>query len=324
MDLSQNPFERVNLQWFGAEDAVVGDDNGGDFEDPYGVVPPEGDGQPAPAGTVEDVLFAILGEDGKEQQLPFGKLTPVHVKPWYEAHQNQKNWQTENTRKSQEVADQRREFEAEQAKHKAALGQLENWTSYFRSNEGLQQLVSAFVQGRIPQNVLAQVLGGQVQQGAQGQPAGGQQPAGADPYLSAMVQRVAALERSIEEDRGKRLQQEQLSEREKAMQTVLPLIPAEQQEAFKQYMEQATGNLSNLSDMYKLIANAFNWDKNRDSVAKQAEARTLENIQKKKAGAVEIGTQQSAVSLPENIDVSGSKDIGRLFEKYGESIGAYE
>lgn len=324
MDLSQNPFDRVHLQWFAADDLVFGDEDevidGEEEAESEG----EADDQQQAQEAVEEMLFAILGEDGKEQQLPFKKLSPDHVKPWYEAHRNQKQWQTENTKKSQEVADQRREFEAEQAKHKAALDQLENWTGYFRANHGLQELVSAFVQGRIPQNVLEQIIGQQAQQGAQGRPAGQQQPTGYNPYLDQVTQRLAALEKSIQEDRQKRLQQEQLTEREKAIQTVLPSIPEDQREAFQQYMEQATGNLSSLEDMYKLVANAYMWDKNRETIVKQAEQKTLENIQKKKAAAVETGTQQSAVSLPSNVDLSESRDLGRLFEKFGEEVGAYE
>jgi len=306
------------------KDVVLEDDNTM-FDDSYGGVPEESEGQPQTQEQekVEELLFAIQGEDGKEQQLPLSKLTPVHVKPWYEAHQNRQKWQAENTKKAQEVAEQRRAFEAEQAQHRLALEQLDNWTNYFRSNKGLQELVSAYVQGRIPQAMLSQ-FGGAAAQGAQGQPAGVQQPAGPDPYLNQMVQRLAALERSIQEDQKKRLQQEQLAERERAIQAVLPELPEAQREAFKQYMEQATGSLSNLTDMYKLLAGSFNWQTNRESIAKQAEQKTLENIQKKKAAAVETGTQQSAIGLPENVDLSGVKDLDRIFEKFGESIGAYE
>ena len=76
-------------------------------------VPESAEGQPAAEKKIEEIIFAITGEDGKEQQLPFAKLTPELVKPWYEAHRNKAEWNKSNTEKAKQLADERRAHEAQ-------------------------------------------------------------------------------------------------------------------------------------------------------------------------------------------------------------------
>lgn len=270
--------------------------------------------QPTEEATIEELLFAITGEDGKEQQLPFKKLTPELVKPWYEAHRNKTEWNKSNTEKAKQLAEERRAHEAQKQQYDAQIQQLDQWTNYFRSNQGLQQLVAAFVQGRIPQQVLQQILGQQTGQ----QTVGGQPAQGTDPYLNQMAQRLAALESMLQKERDVRLQDKQLSEREKAMQTVLPLVPEEKREAFKQYMEQATASMTDLQAMYKILADSFLWT-NKGELIKKAQQQAVEDLRKKQSAGVETGEQQAAVELPQNVDVS-HRDIDRIFEQLGDQF----
>jgi len=261
--------------------------------------------------TPEEILFAISGEDGKEQQLPLNKLTPKQVKEWYDAHVNKHEWNKSNTEKAKQIAEERRAYEAQKQQFEQQLKELDQWTGYFRSNPGLQQLVAAFVQGRIPQQTLQQILG---QQSGQQQPVGQQAAFGNHPALNQVVQRLHAVEQQLQKEREVRLQDRQLSEREKAMQAVLPSIPEDKREAFKQYIEQTTSNMTDMQAMYQVLANAFQWG-NKDDLIKQAQQQALENQKKKQNAGVETGEQQSAVDLPKNVDLSGTRDIRRIYEK---------
>lgn len=276
-----------------------------------GEEPESAEGQPAKQEPIEEeILFAITGEDGKEQQLPFAKLTPQQVKEWYDAHVNKHEWNKSNTEKAKQLADERREHEAQKQQYAASLQQLERWNSYFRANPVLQQLNAAFVQGRIPQQVLQQILGQQP-----GQQPAGQQPAPQyDPYLNQMVQRLSTVEQQLQKEREVRLQDRQLSEREKAMQAVLPHIPEPKREAFQQYIDRVTSGMNDLQAMYTVLKDAFLWG-NKDELIKSVQAQTIENVKKKQGAGVETGEQQTAVGLPKNVDVSGSRDIRRIYEE---------
>jgi len=253
-------------------------------------------------------------EDGKEQQLPFAKLTPELVKPWYEAHRNKAEWNKSNTDKAQQLADERRAHEAQKQQFDTLHQQYGRWESYFRSNQPLQQLVAAFVQGRIPQQVLTQILGQQAGQ----QTAGGQPAQGPNPYLDQVVQRLSTLEQILQKEREVRLQDKQLTEREKAMQSVLPHIPEEKREAFKQYIEQATSSMTDLQAMYKILADAFQWG-NKDTLIQAAQQQGAADLKKKQGAGVETGEQQSAVGLPQNVD--STKDIDTMYQEFADQMG---
>ena len=274
--------------------------------------PESAEGQPTVEKKVEEILYAIAGEDGKEQQLPFAKLTPELVKPWYEAHRNKTDWNKSNTEKAKQLADERRAHEAEKQQFGSLHQQTESWERYFKSNPGLQQLVAAFVQGHIPQQDLTQVLGQQAGQ----QTAGGQPANGSDPYLNQVVQRLASVEQTLKQEREVRLQDKQLSEREQAMQSVLPLIPEEKREAFKQYMEQTTANMTDLQAMYKILADSFLWT-NKDELLKKVQQQAAANLKKKQGAGVETGEQQSAVDLPQNVD--NTEDIDTMYQHFADS-----
>ena len=277
-------------------------------------VPESAEGQPAAEKKIEEIIFAITGEDGKEQQLPFAKLTPELVKPWYEAHRNKAEWNKSNTDKAQQLADERRAHEAQKQQFDTLHQQYERWESYFRSNKPLQQLVAAFVQGRIPQQVLTQILGQQAGQ----QTAGGQPAQGPNPYLDQVVQRLSTLEQTLQKEREVRLQDKQLTEREKAMQSVLPHIPEEKREAFKQYIEQATSSMTDLQAMYKILADAFQWG-NKDTLIQAAQQQGAADLKKKQGAGVETGEQQSAVGLPQNVD--STKDIDTMYQEFADQMG---
>jgi len=295
--------EDENFLSYGEEDLPEEDlEEGGESEG--------AEDQPADQEPTEEILFAVTGEDGTEQQLPFNKLTPQQVKEWYDAHANKHEWNKSNTEKAKQLADEKRAYEAQKQQFEAQLQQLDRWTNYFNSNQGLQQLVAAFVQGRIPQQVVQQILG---QQSGQ-QPVGQQAAYPNDPYLNQVVQRLHTLEQQLQKEREVRLQDRQLSEREKAIQSVLPHIPEEKREAFTQYIEQATANMTDLQAMYKVLADAFQWG-NKEELIKQAKQQALEEARKKQSAGVETGEQQSAVNLPENVDLSGTRDIRRIYEK---------
>jgi len=317
MDLLQsNPFGAVTLQHFAEDDLIFEDQD--ELDAAFGAEgePESTTGQPETPPTTEEVLYAIAGEDGAEQQVPFGKLTPDHVKPWYEAHQNKADWNKSNTEKAKQLADERRAHEAEKQQYTSQLQQLDTWTNYFKTNQGLQQLVAAFVQGRIPQETLQKILGQQA----------GQQPGatqGYNPALAPVMQRITALETQLRQERETRLQDRQVSEREKAMNAVLGRLPEEQREPFKQYIEEKTANMDDLTAMYALMEAAFMWEKNRPQLVKKTQAETLANAKKKQAAAVETGTQGSAGSLPNNVDNSGSRDIRRAFEELLDHPEAY-
>jgi len=277
-------------------------------------VPESAEGQPAAEKKIEEIIFAITGEDGKEQQLPFAKLTPELVKPWYEAHRNKTDWNKSNTEKAKQLADERRAHEAQKQQFDTLHQQYERWESYFRSNKPLQQLVAAFVQGRIPQQVLTQILGQQAGQ----QTAGGQPAQGPNPYLDQVVQRLTSLEQTLQKDREVRLQDKQLTEREQAMQSVLPHIPEEKREAFKQYIEQATSSMTDLQAMYKILADAFQWG-NKDTLIQAAQQKGAADLKKKQGAGVETGEQQSAVGLPQNVD--STKDIDTMYQEFADQMG---
>jgi len=275
--------------------------------------PESAEGQPTVEKKVEEILYAIAGEDGKEQQLPFAKLTPELVKPWYEAHRNKSDWNKSNTEKAKQLADERRAHEAQKQQFDTLHQQTERWVDYFKSSPNLQQLVAAFVQGRIPQQVLTQILGQQAGQ----QTAGGQPAYEANPYLDQVVQRLNSVEQTLQKEREVRLQDKQLSEREQAMQSVLPLIPEEKREAFKQYMEQTTANMTDLQAMYKILADSFLWT-NKDELLKKVQQQAAANLKKKQGAGVETGEQQSAIDLPQNVD--NTQDIDTMYQQFADKM----
>lgn len=271
--------------------------------------------QPADQKKAEEILFAVTGEDGKEQQLPFAKLTPKQVKEWYDDHSNKHAWNQSNTEKAKAVADERRAFEVQKQQFETVHKQVELWENFFKSNPGLQELVTAFVQRRIPQQLLTQILG----QPAGQQAVGAQPTSGLDPYLNQVVQRLSTVEQQLRKEQEVRQQDRQLSEREKAMQAILPNIPEEKREAFKEYMAQVTANMTDLQAMYKIVADSYLWA-NKDELIQKVKQQAIEELRKKQGAGVETGEQQSAVELPKNVELSGTRDIGRDYEAFADQL----
>lgn len=315
----KEPFGAVHLQWFAEGDdddlLLVDDDLLGDD----GALPAPDGGQPA-APPAEEV-FAIPGEDGKEQQVPFKALTPKQVREWFEANKNKTDWQAKNTQEAQRIAKEREGHEAERKQFQTMHEQLDRWTQFFRSNEPLQKLVSAYIQGRIPEAKMSEILGQQIAaQGGQapmGQPAGGE-----DPRVAALMQRLNTLERSTQEERLAREQERIAGERAKAIEAALQQVPEEKRDEFKTYLEEVTKKMNDMPSLYSLVANAYMWDKNRAGLAQQVERKTVENIQKKAGTKVDTGTGAPAVNLPQNVDLK--KSTTQLFEEFGAEHGAYE
>jgi hypothetical protein len=310
-------FGAVHSQQAGGDDDLLMVDD--DLLTDDGAAPASPADQPA-APPVEET-FAIPGVDGKEQQVPFKALTPKQVREWFDSHKNASDWRTKNTQEAQRIAKDREAYEADHKQHQTAIEQLERWTQFFRTNEPLQKLTAAYIQGKIPAERLAEILGERI--AAQGVQVSGQPVAGVeDPRVATLQQRLMALEKSTQEERIAREQERIAGERAKAIEAALKQVPEEKQAEFKTYLEEVTKKMNDMPSLYSLVANAYMWDKNRAGLAQSVQQQTLADIQKKKGAKVDTGTGAPAVNLPQNVDTKGMS-VSQLYELLGEQAGAY-
>ncbi len=257
-----------------------------------------------PAKTAEELLFAV-GEGAEQKKLAFKQLTPELVKPWYEAHANMKNWQTENTQKAQKFAKEREDFEAKSKKHDYSVQQLDLWEDYFNRNEPLKHLVTAYLQGRIPENVMASIVGGQP---------GGQSA----PQVSPEIQkRLSELEARLKTQDERTQAERDVRARQEAFALLKSQHPDLKEEDFQKFLDSETEKLDDLGALYTLAHDAYRY-RNSGDLKKKAEEEALRKLKEARGAAVETGSTQSAVSLPRNVDVTKSMD--EIFDTYEESL----
>jgi hypothetical protein len=251
----------------------------------------------------EELLF-LVGEGTEQKKLAFKQLTPDHVKPWYEAHTNMKNWQAKNTQEAQRIAKEREDFEKGRKEHQYGLDQLKLWEEYFSKNQELQGLVTAYLQGRISKETLSQLLGAR----------GAEQSATVSPEIQ---RRLDKLEERIQKTDELSKAEQDVRARKEAFAALKAQYPDLKEEEFAKFLDEETGKIDNLGAMYALTHDAYRW-RNRGDMEKKAEMEALKKLQAQRGAAVETGNTQSAVSLPKNVD--NTKSIDEIFDTFEESL----
>lgn len=303
--MGKDLFKEISLQHFGDGDVVFGDADSIDLD---GIVKPDGT-----QSTVDEIMFGVAGEDGNEQQLPYGKLTPDQRKAVFEAYTNKSKWQASNTQAAQKLAAERETFDGERDTYKTSLGQLDTWTNYFNEHQDLQSIVSAYVAGKIPQNVMQQLIGQQA--GAQVQ--GGQnmnqnisQNTNADyrdPLVAKLLKQVEELNGRITKGDNTRQEEKEETDKITALKALAEANPNFDKENFLKYLDKTADEMGDKSKLFGLVYKAM-----------QHEAGT--NQQASKGARVEKGTGDSAVNTPENVDTK-DKSMDDLFDEFADEHG---
>jgi len=266
------------------------------------------DQQPAESGErkAAEVLDFLVGEGGEQKKLAFKQLTPEIVKPWYEAHSNMKSWQAKNTQEAQKIAKEKEDFEKARKEYQYGLDQLKLWEDYFSKNQELQGLVTAYLQGRIPKESLAALMGSQA---PTGQPAFTMSP--------EIQRRLDALESRLKESDEKSRVDKDVRARQEALAALKAKYPDLKEEDFNKFFDEETEKVEDMGALYTLIHDAYRW-RNRGDLEKKAEEEALRKLREQREAAVETGSTQSAVSLPKNVDLT--KNMDQLFDEYEQSL----
>jgi len=253
---------------------------------------PEADQAPKPSA---EPTFRI-----GDQDVPVSKVPHDTLKEWFDAATNRSKWQGENTRKAQELAEQRKAFEASQGESKQALEEYRLWDQYLKANPGLLSLIQGYHSNNPQIRNLVNQLGYAQPQGPQ-----------ADPRLDALQKEFRDLKGGFEK-------QQTLSEMERAFNAVkaqYPDVPDEEFRAFEAQYLDALGRDDNEA-LYRLLFQAYVGQNKAKIEAATREQYAREKDESRKA-AVERGGGSPGATLPENVDLADKtyEDLVEVFKK---------
>jgi len=255
-----------------------------------------------PEQAVQETVYDVDGE-----QVAYSKLSPEHIDKWYKANSERNNWQQSNTQKAQELAEQRKQWEGEKSQHDVNLQNYNVLQNYIQNNPELAQMIQEYSQTHQAQN--NQMYQNQQQQQVQ------QQQQYQDP-------RVSQLESKMNEIEERRIVQEQRNSLDAETNAALVALKAQNpnfnEEAFLKFKNEKLVSAATTEGLYSLINLAMQ-GQSRAEIAKEEEAKVLNNIKNKQSAAIEIGNGASATNLPNNDDNSQTMD--QIFNSFKEEQG---
>lgn len=268
-----------------------------EYQEAYTAPPDEAAPETAPE-IVEEQTFEI---DGAE--VPFSKVDPAVAREWYEANTNQKKWQSSNTQKAQEIAEQRKELEewkTSRPDYESKMDELKKWEAYLDSNPSLQEFNRMYAR----QDPRALQFLEQMELGHH------------DPRLSNVTKEIGELRSEIERDKeSTRIDRE----REGAL-AELRKLPGFDEKVFTEFFDEATKKGGDTNFLYRFAYDAYRGSQ----IAAVKETAKAEYAQEKaddaKAG-VEKGSGNSAVSLPANVKLREDGDYDRGLSDYFKTKG---
>lgn len=241
--------------------------------------------------TVEEAIFEINGE-----KTPYSKLTPDQVQNWYKDSINRAKWQSENTRKAQEIAEQRREYEdwknnnpnseRDLAEYKAVINLANN-------NPELAEHIRRVYeqsQGRGMQGIKAQQS--------------------INPEFEELKQKFQSLEQERLEEREER-------ERNEALRSIIENNKDIDKEDFQNFVNEVTEK-NDIKSLYGILHSAYQ-GRNIEDMRKRIEKEVVDRIKKNRTLDVNTGGNTTQVNMSENSDISQSYED--MFDELGSSLG---
>ena len=233
-------------------------------------------------------------------QVPFSKLTPEQFGSIHDTYHNANNFRAETTRKTQDLAREREEFDANRESSKKKLQDYDTVAQFLNNDQEFYQMFM---------NRLARYQqGGMGQQAPPGLQGGMGTPA--NPLVQQMAQKIEKLEQRLEASEGKINESGQITERGQAMdwlgKTYGGLFD---EEKYCDFFENKVGDFNNQRDLHNLIFRASLGD--------------LYLAQQKKAGTgIEQGTGAPG-NLPDQIiiDKEQGDPYDQVTEAYADEKG---
>jgi hypothetical protein len=259
----------------------------------------EPDGESIETSTPEEVTFDVEGN-----KVPFSKLTPDVVRQFYDSHINKSKWTAENTKRAQEFASSKKEWETKRPDYETKYGEWKQFTDFVGKHPQLQK-------------EMQDIVGKYAQQQGNGSVAA--QPT-FDPRIQELTGKVSQFERYFEEQKQKEQQSKADADRQTAYAELKKKDPNFDQQKFDEFLAKATSESENMTGLYSLIHQAM-LGSNKDTIIKEAEKKTLDNIKKKQTAGIEKGTGTSPASLPDNKDYSGNKSTIDMMEAIMKEMG---
>lgn len=172
----------------------------------------------------------IFEIDGK--QVPFSELTPQQVRTFYDTHRNMGNFQQANTRRTQELAAERKEMEDLKQSYENEMQDYHTIQQYLNTHPDLAATVNNYVQSH-PEGA------SQVSQMAQ------------DPRLT---ERLDKIEKMLTDSTGRLDEGERIQSRADAMAHLKDTYKDRfNEDKFNDYFMNKTGDLDQLKDLYNLV-----------------------------------------------------------------------
>ncbi len=197
-----------------------------------------------------------------------GQKVPLsQVKQWQTAHSNQSKWQAENTKKAQEFAKQKKDWESKYPDYEKKATEWQKLNDFLSKNpqarSEVEQAIKKYAAASASQ---------------------GPQPAGRDPAFEQLNRELADMKTwrtSLEQ----RQQQEQLAkETEAAYADLAKNDPNFNREEFDKFLNEASLKAENTTGLYSLIHQAWR-AQSAPALKKAAEKETLDKIKKKQIAA---------------------------------------
>lgn len=230
---------------------------------------------PAPVEATQTAAESMFDLDG--QQVPFSKLDPVKVKAWYDAEKNRSRWQSENTRKAQEIAEMRKKAETEANSYKAQLDEYNKWNEFLNSNPDIQQNLAQEIMRRKQ----------------------GQQSVVAPTVQTELEKQIAELRSWKEEQENKSRMTDFERRKSEALDLIAASDPSFDKDDYTNFFNETTSKLDDTNELYKLMYDAYK-ARRSPQTEKDIKAKVVKEIQNKQTAAVEPGNKTSINNLPNN------------------------
>ena len=243
-----------------------------------------------PGEVVDEAIFEINGE-----KIPYSKLNPDQVQGWYKDAINKAKWQSENTRKAQEIAESRKQYDEWQKSHPQAekeLAEYKAWINFINRNPELAQQI---------RNVYQQTGGQGINNFNQQQ---------LPPEFAEMKKRLDAFEQRDQEARTDQ-------ERKEALDGILATNKDIDKEVFQNFVDEITAK-NDFKSLYETLYYAY-LGKNMGDLRKQAESEIVNKIKKNRTLDVNPGGGSTQVGVAENIDLT--QDYDDMFDEFGRGNG---
>lgn len=278
------------------------EDSGTDGEATFGEKPP------APAESTPQEPPESAPPESGAIKIGDQEFTPEQLQEALQSHSRFTEFHAANNRRAQELAEERKAFEASQGEYdslKNAAAQVNmapadfvkssmQWHNFTMQNPAILKLIDIYASGSDP-NLVQYVQ----QLGFGGQPV--------RQYQQGPSQESTALEKKIDALAKRLDQNDKVSDMASAFERVKGEFPDIDQEAFRRFEAETLSGMDDHEVLYRLLLNGF-VGKNKEAIARKAREEALRNQAASRNAAVEQGGGAAGAELPDNVDVSNMTD----------------